>query len=245
MSEKAIAVRKTKETPMNLINTAIANGASVEVLQQLFELQKSVKVEQAREAFTEALAEFQSECPIIQKTKKVMNKDGRTVRYVYAPIDAIVEQIKKPLSDNGFSYTFTVENDDKMIKATAKVTHKLGHSETSTFTIPVDPEGYMTAPQKIASALTFAKRYALCNALGISTGEDDTDATDVGKEPEPKNDKSKIILLLRNLGEKTSTFEECKEAVYRLTKLELADNNFPEIVTRLAALVEEIQNGEQ
>jgi ERF superfamily len=231
----AVAVAQPQSSVDTFISQALAANAPVETLERLFALHKDVQAENARQAFTRALADFQNDCPIIKKTKKVMNKDGRTVRYVYAPIDAIVEQIKKPLAVNGFSYTFTVQNDESMITATAKVTHKLGWSETSTFSIPVDKEGYMTAPQKIASALTFAKRYALCNALGISTGDEDTDATDVGKEPDVKSLKSKVIFLLRNLGEKVGSAIEISVEVERLTGLKLADANLPQIVEKLEA----------
>jgi ERF superfamily len=211
----------------------------VETLEKLFALREKVKAEQAREAFTQALADFQGDCPIIAKTKKVMNKDGRTVRYVYAPIDAIVDQIKKPLAKHGLSYTWNVEQNDKGITAVAKVTHKFGHSETSSFNVPIDPEGYMTAPQKVASALTFAKRYALCNALGISTGDEDTDATDVNKEPAAKSDKSKIVFLLRSLGKGTDTREMLETAVKDITHLTLEDGHYPAIIERLEATLEE------
>jgi len=237
---KEIAVSKPQESSVEtFISQAIAVNAPIETMERLFDLRAKVKAELAKEAFVVALADFQSACPIIAKTKKVMNKDGRTVRYVYAPIDAIVEQIKMPLAKNGLSYTFTVENDDNLIKATAKVTHKLGHSETSTFSIPIDKEGYMTAPQKIASALTFAKRYALCNALGISTGDEDTDATDVNKEPDAKSVKAKITLRLRTLGKPTDTKKQVEEAVKKLTQLDLVESNYEEIASRLQVLVDE------
>ena len=239
MADTTSKSRKVVAAPQSSVDTfitqALAANAPVETLERLFALHKDVQAERARQAFTEALALFQDACPIIKKTKKVMNKDGRTVRYVYAPINSIVEQIKKPLTINGFSYTFTVENTETMITATAKVTHKLGHFETSTFSIPIDKEGYMTAPQKIASALTFAKRYALCNALGISTGDEDTDATDIGKEPDVKSLKSKVIFLLRSLGESGKTAIEMSVEVERLTGLKLIDANLSTIVQKLEA----------
>jgi hypothetical protein len=34
----------------------------------------------------------------------------------------------------------------------------------------------MNEPQRFASALTFAKRYAFCNAFGILTGDEDDNA---------------------------------------------------------------------
>jgi len=234
---KAIVVSKENEVA-GFIQQAIEKGLPVETMEKLFALREKVKQEQAREAFVFAMAKFQKAVPVIEKSKKVLNKDG-SLRYQYAPLDVIVQQIKKPLADNGLSYSWTVENREGFIKATAKVTHSFGHSESSTFEIPIDKEGYMTAPQKYASALTFAKRYAFCNVLGISTADEDTDATDVNKEKTAKSPKSQIIFSLKVLGEKSKTVGEVEEAVKRLTGLELSEKNYLEISGRLGALISE------
>jgi hypothetical protein len=239
MSEtKKVAVRtKPQQGSVDtFISQALAANAPVETLERLFALHKEVNAEKARAAFTDALATFQSEAPIIEKTKKVFSKDGK-LRYVFAPIDSIVEQIKKPLASNGFSYTFTVENNPDTVTVTAKLTHRLGHFETSSFTIPIDKEGYMTEPQKVAAALTFGKRYTLCNVTGITTGDEDTDATTVGKEPSPKSQKSKVIFLLRELGETAKDVPEYEEAVRRLTDTTLKDENLASIIKQLEAKV--------
>lgn len=225
----------------SLISQAIAANTPVDVMERLFALREKVKAEKAKEAFVQAMAGFQSECPVIEKKKEVKNNDG-SVRYKYAPIDSIVEQIKKPLANHGLAYTWTVKNEPGFITAIAMVTHKLGHSETSSFQIPIDAGGYMTAPQKVASALTYAKRYSLCNVLGVSTGEEDDDSTTVGKEADAKSIKSKITLRLRTLGEKTADKEAVTEAVNRLTSLELVEKNFEEIASRLQTLVDEKNN---
>lgn len=233
------AVSQDTKSVDSFITLALSNNAPIETLERLFALHKEVEAEKAKSAYVQAMASFQQDCPVIEKTKKVMNKDGATVRYIYAPIDSIVSQIKDSLGRNGLSYTFTVENGDKGMTAIAKVTHVMGHSETSSFTIPIDMEGYMTAPQKYASAQTFAKRYALCNVLGISTGEEDTDATDVKKEKTPTSDKSKIVFLLRTLGKEGKTKEATIDAIKELTQLEATDENAKEIVNRLELLVAE------
>jgi ERF superfamily len=238
-SKEIIATPPQQSSVESFIGQAIALNAPVETMERLFDLRAKVKAEMATEEFTAALAAFQAACPIIEKKKPVLNKDGKTVRYKYAPIDSIVDQIKKPLAANGFSYTWTVENTPTAITAIAKITHKLGHSETSSFTIPVDTEGYMTAPQKVASALTFAKRYALCNALGIMTGEEDTDATDVNKESDAKSVKAKITLRLRTLGKPTETKEQVEEAVKKLTGIALEEKNYEEIASRLQDIIDE------
>lgn len=223
----------------NFIQSAITNNAPIETLERLFALHKDVQAEKAKSAFVEAHAKFQSQCPVIEKTKIVLNKDGRTVRYKFAPLDAIVEQIKVPLANNGLAYTWTVANENGQMTAVCKVTHSMGHSEISAFSIPIDMDGYMTAPQKYASAQTFAKRYSLCNALGISTGDEDTDATDIEKEKTAKSDKSKIVFALRRLNKEGKTKEETVANIFELTQLEATEANTKEILSRLEVLVSE------
>ena len=246
MSEKKKKETEVVATPTDrpaevtgLIAQAVALKADVATLERLFALQKEVNAEAAKTAYVRAISAFQSACPVIKKTKKVMNKGGASVRYQYAPLDAIVDQIKVPLKNVGLSYRWETENGDKLIKAVCTITHELGHSESSSFTVPVDTNEYMTSPQRYASALTFAKRYALINALGISTGEEDTDATDVEKSKEPRSEKSKIVFCLKTLGKPSNTKEKVEEAVKSLTGLELKDENLGEILSRLEVLVQE------
>lgn len=229
-------LENTKETS-RFIELAIKNGLSVETMEKLFSLHEKVKAEQAKTNYLNALANFQGECPIIGKDKIVFNKDGRTVRYQYAPLDSIISQVKDILSKNRLSYRWEVENKAGVIRTTAIITHEDGHSEESSFEVPIDEEGYMTAPQKYASALTFAKRYAFCNALGISTGDEDTDATDVGKELAPKSLKSQIVFSLRRLGIEPKEKEEFEKIIKTKVGLELKESNYQEIVDRLEVLI--------
>ncbi len=149
----------------------------------------------------------------------------------------IQEKIKKPLAESGLSYRWEVKQEKGSVKAICIITHKLGHSESSDFDVGSDNDAYMTAPQKLASALTFAKRYSLCNALGISTGDEDTDATDVKKEPEALSAKSKIVFRLRALGYKADTKEQIEEAVKKLTGLGINDK--VEVAARLQVIIEQ------
>ena len=223
----------------SFIIQALATNVPIETMEKLFALKEKHDAAQAKAAFVQALADFQRDCPKITKTKKVMNKDGRTVRYQYAPLDTIIEQAKDALAKNGLSYRWETKNEDGKIKAIAIVTHVLGHSEMSDFEVPIDKEGFMTAPQKVASALTFAKRYSLCNALGISTGEEDDDATTVSKEPDAKSPKAKIMFLLRRLNADTTTKPKIEDEVKKLTSLDLVEKNYSEIISRLEVIVKE------
>ena len=57
-----------------------------------------------------------------------------------------------------------------------KVKHKDGHMEVSTFEIAIDTSAKMNVSQKDGAANTYGKRYAFCNAFGILSGDEDTDA---------------------------------------------------------------------
>jgi hypothetical protein len=175
------SLQKIEPLPMSpsveaMITLAIERGATVETIERLMAVRREVRAEQAKEAYDTALASFQAECPTIAKTAKVMNKDGRSVRYQYAPLDAIIHQVKGLLQKHGFSYTVNAKAEPTSVKAVCKLTHAYGHSESSEFEVPIDPEAYMNPAQRVASALTFAKRYAFCNSAGIMTGDADDDS---------------------------------------------------------------------
>lgn len=172
-------------SPEALISQAITSGASIETMERIMAMRDKLKAEQAKSEFNQAMANFQSECPTIEKTKKVFEKGSTTkVRYSYAPIDSIVSQTKEFISKYGLSYTIKITNDEKNLTATCIVTHSAGHSEESSFVVPIGSEQFMSDPQKYAARSTFAKRYAFCNAFGIMTGDEDKDDVQVEQKSE-------------------------------------------------------------
>ena len=158
-----------------IIEKAIGSGTSVEIIEKLLSIRRDIKTETAKEDFFSALSEFQSQCPQIEKTKEVLGKDGK-IRYRYAPIEDIVNQVKHNLKKCGFSYMFKTVQDEKNITAICVVHHVSGHKEETTLRVPIDFSSYMNVAQKVASALTYAKRYSFCGAFGIQTADEDDDA---------------------------------------------------------------------
>ena len=164
-----------------LIAKALEKESALEVLDKLMVMRREMQADAARAAYFQALSDFQSELPIIPKTKPVYEKGSQSVRYHYAPLSVIQQTIRPYLKNNGLSYRFHGKQPDDvnteamsgMITAKCEVYHIMGHSEISVFQVPIDPKAYMTAQQKVGSADTFAKRYALCNALGIVPSDDD------------------------------------------------------------------------
>ena len=184
------------ETPVSvdpgaMIAKAIDKGLPLESLERLLAMRRELKAEWAREQFFRALSTFQKFCPTIIKSSKVdfTSKKGTRTRYNYAPLDEIVEKVKELLESNGFSYTIKTEQTKDEVTAICEAHHVEGHTEVTRFAIPIDHEAFMNDAQKVASAMTYSKRYAFCNAFGIMTGDADDDARGMSKEePEEKSD---------------------------------------------------------
>ena len=162
-----------------LLSEAIKNNVSVDTVERLVALAKDMQAVFAKQQFVKAMADFQAECPIIQKTKSVPTQTG-ALAYKYAPIESIVSQVKELLKKHGFSYSTTMEVLSDGVKACVKVVHIAGHSEESCMQVPLGTQTkIMSASQQTAAAQTFAKRYAFCNAFGILTGDEDNDGANL------------------------------------------------------------------
>ena len=168
-----------------LLTQAVAKGLPVETLERIMAMGEKIRAEVAKEKFISAMAKFQASCPVINKNSTVKDKTGKE-RYKYAKIDAIVSQVKDDIARNDLSYRFDEVKDEKFLTVICIVTHIAGHSESTPFKVEIGNEEYMSNTQKYGARTTFAKRYAFCNAFGIFTGDDDTDAIDTddksGKE---------------------------------------------------------------
>lgn len=196
--------------PETLIMAAIDKGMPVETLERLLLMRDKLVAEQARNAFFRDLAAFQQDCPVIVKDKEVMNKDGRSVRYRYAPLDSIVRQIAGSLATHGFSYQFTTATDDKSISVTCHARHREGHTEITSFVSQIDPAAFMNLAQKFGSALTFGKRYAFLAAFGIMTGDEDDDSqsTTEGSKAKTAREKMAEINAAKRAAEEAERPEE-------------------------------------
>jgi hypothetical protein len=74
-----------------LIAKAIDKNVPVETMERLLAMRRELRAEWAKEEFDKAMAAFQAECPIIDKSSKV---SFGTTRYSYAALDEIVKEVK-------------------------------------------------------------------------------------------------------------------------------------------------------
>ena len=198
----------TMQTPEKLISQAIEKGTPIETIERLLNMRRELKAEWAKEEFDKAMTNFQGECPTIKKTKAGGKTEGGVVAYYYAPLPDIINQVKELLRKNGFSYSIKTQTLEKSVKVSCIAKHISGHSELSDVEVPLSRQTrVMNDSQVVASTMTFAKRYAFCNAFGILTSDDDNDgATDNNEQSLNKSFElikaSKDVKILENYKDK-------------------------------------------
>ena len=227
-----------QQSAEQLISIAIEKGLPVETMEKLLAMRRELKAEFAKEAYDTAMAKFQSECPVIQKKKDGGKTKSGVVAYKYAPLDDIVNQVRDIIGRNGFSYAIKAETSLEKVKVTCIVKHSAGHSESSEMEVPLSTKtDIMSAPQVVAATTTFAKRYAFCNAFGIMTGDEDTDAKG---DNSGQNKIQKALEMIANSQDPVSLQDYLKklktskmDAANRKALTEATENRLKEISAEL------------
>jgi len=161
-------------TPMHLIERAAAAGASIEQMQQLFELKLRVEADEARKAFNQAMAQFKKNPPRINKN---VSKKAGNIDLHYASLDNVVDTITPALSAVGIRHEWKIKQDNALIAVTCILSHTDGHREETTISAIADTSGSKNSIQAIASTVTYLQRYTLLSATGMAAAGTDTDGS--------------------------------------------------------------------
>jgi len=166
-------------TPMDLIARAQAANASIEQMQQLFDLQLRYEANEARKSYNEAMGNFRELCPAIDRARKVAHNNTK-----FAGLSESIEVIKPFLSRFGLSHQWKTKQEGQQITVECTVTHRLGHSESTSLTAGPDKTGGKNDIQAIGSTVSYLERYTLYAILGLSSREMDDDGAGAGKKEE-------------------------------------------------------------
>ena len=122
--------------------------------------------EDARAAWCAAFVKAQSQFVNPPKTERVST--GK-FSYSYAALPDIIDSVRQVLHENGLAVAQAAVTHDGGVGVSTAIYHTAGHSEY--FGPLLLPTG--SNAQEVGSALTYARRYALCAALGIAAEDDD------------------------------------------------------------------------
>lgn len=185
--EQAVAALGAAGLIQHAISTLADPSGTIETL---YKMHREERAEEQRQAWGQAMREFQSACPPIPKTKAALD-DKKQVMYYFAPMEVAANHARSYLEACGLSYTQDVSLDGKRVVVTTIVRHVAGHSERTNFESDlVAGTRRMSVSQVVAATVTFCRRQGFFLAFGMSTiGEDDLDGGQRGHgEPEPKQE---------------------------------------------------------
>lgn len=116
----------------------------------------------AKKNLVQALAEFQKELPMI-------DLDGQNPHFKskYATLGNITKKVLPALAEHGLAFSVGSFVDNGLLVVDAHLIHESGESRSAQFPITE------TNPQKVGSAVTYYRRYALSALTGIVADEDD------------------------------------------------------------------------
>ena len=144
----------------------LSPDADIAKLEKMLDMQERVLDRNARQAFTADLASMQIELPRIAENGKGHNSAK------YALLEDINDAVRPVLNKFGFAVTFSIDQTDRNVTVVARLSHKMGFSEETRLSLPLDTSGNKNPVQAAGSTISYGKRYAICALLNISTGED-------------------------------------------------------------------------
>ena len=179
-----IAVQQTgaiaAQSPMGMMLAAMSQGASLEQVEKMMDLQDRWERKEAEKSYNAAFAAFKAEAVRIIKGRKVT--DGPLRGKEYAELHDVVDAVTPALSRHGLSTAWKLTKDDpQWLEITCTLKHVGGHSESVSMGGPPDAGGAKNALQARASTKSYLERYTLKAICGVAEGGDDSD----GNTPAP------------------------------------------------------------
>lgn len=225
----------SKQSPAALIQMAVSEGVDLEKLEKVLTLQERWESNQAKKAYHKAMAEFKANPPKINKDRTVgySGKSGSKVGYKHASLANVTEKINEAMSKYGLSASWSTKQNGS-VQVTCKITHVMGHSESTTLTAPADDSGSKNKIQAIGSTITYLERYTLLALTGLATYDQDDDAQSASKAGEviDKKQLKKLKALIDDLEVEESMFLE----YMKIEKLkDMPKSEFQKAITALEA----------
>ena len=176
---EALPMAKPVPSVADMLAAVIERGVSAEnvaALEAMVKLYERMEEKTAEKSFASAFVGLQAEMPSVQATKPVPNRDG-SVRYKFAPFEDLMSQVGPMLQKHGFTVSFSSRVGEGRIVSICTLQHVGGHQRVNEFAVRIG-QGPPSATESQAdgSAATYAKRFALTEALNIVVSHMDNDA---------------------------------------------------------------------
>jgi len=166
-----------KITAMELLQSAVNQGASIDTIERLAKLQREMMDYEAKLAFDGAMARVQTKMRRIGAD--ATNPQTRSKYVTYAKLDAAL----RPLyTEEGFGLSFDTgeTSSPDVVRVVCYVSHLEGHTRTYHIDMPSDGKGakggdVMTKTHATGAAASYGARYLLKLIFNVAVGESDDD----------------------------------------------------------------------
>lgn len=170
-------------TPATILEMAVSQGADLDKLERLMQMQIEWEKNEAKKAYFKAVAEFKKNPPKIYKDANVnySSSKGET-NYNHATLGNVMEKIGSGLAPHGLSLGFKQTQESGVLTVTCTLTHCQGYSESTSLSAAPDTSGGKNSIQAIGSSNAYLQRYTGLAITGLATHEMDDDG--VKSDPE-------------------------------------------------------------
>jgi len=191
-----------------VIQLAITQGADIDRLEKLLELQERYEANEAKKAYHKAMASFKANPPSIFKDRHVRFQTAKGVtEYDHATLANVCRTINSELSKYGLSASWKTFQDEQLVSVTCCITHELGHQERTTLSAGRDESGGKNAIQALGSTVSYLERYTLLSITGLATDDMDNDGGDIRETITPEQ-VANIEALMQEVGADLNRFLE-------------------------------------
>lgn len=170
---------------------------------------------------------------------KQPDKSGNSHYGKYVPLEKVAEAVDAASKDTGLSYTQEVTSADGNVGVTTMITHESGQYITlGPLYMPAEAKN----AQKFGSAETYARRYALSAAFGITSEMDDDGNLASANRPDQSTRPSQHQIKQQKPSEPLASQQDVEELETLVNDFAIKDGTSPKAVYQNIFTSTKVQN---
>ena len=206
VADRLVPMNQDSQSIMRLVEKAMDTpNFDVDKLNALLAVKERWEAGEAKKAYTEAMTEFKTSAPIVTK-----DRDNKQYESKYTSIGNLVNTVNPHLSKYGLSARWDIDQSNG-IKVTCVMTHRLGHSESTSMSGPPDNSGKKNPLQEIKSTITYLKAATFEAITGLASTDANSD--DDGNQGMPQDEFEAFAKRIRDATTKDKAKDVWRESV--------------------------------
>lgn len=189
--------------PYSLLSSAVEQGADLDRLQKLMDLQERWEKSEAEKSYNLAVANFKANPP-----KIIMDMINPEYRSAYCSLSNLVNTANQSMSPLGLNIRWEFAQPDGLLQVTCILSHVQGHAERATLIGPSDTTGGKAKNpiQAMRSTSTYLRKLTFEAVTGLSADYEDQDGNESEIEPISQAQARSLNNLIKTTGTNLEQF---------------------------------------